>query len=107
MDDYATEVPPRKSLRARPADYLESGVWPDGALSADAPREARLAAAISARLRVAMGERTLRDVARQAELSPQTVANLVQGLSWGDMVTLARLEVVLGVQLWGREHRGR
>lgn len=61
---------------------------------------------MAARLRAAIGDRSVRQVAIEAELSPQTVANLAQGLSWGDMVTIARLERVLGKSLWGAEHRG-
>jgi len=81
-------------------------VWPTGGLRRSAPAEAHLAEAIAERLRAAIGECSVRQVAIEAELSPQTVANLVQGLSWGDMVTIARLERVLGVTLWGEEHRG-
>lgn len=98
-------MPVRKSPRRPPVEYLATGTWPGGRMRKDAPAEARLAEAMAARLRDAIGERSVRQVAIEAELSPQTVANLVQGLSWGDMVTIARLERVLGVTLWGDEHR--
>ncbi len=97
-------MPARKTLLSSPADYLVSGTWPDGRLRKGTPNEALLAVGISRRLRAAVGERPLRDVAREVELSPQTVANLLHGRSWGDAVTVARLESVLKVQLWGDEH---
>jgi hypothetical protein len=99
-------VPIRKSPRRPPVEYLASGAWPNGQIHAKAPAETHLAQAMAGRLRIAIGERSVRQVAIEAELSPQTVANLVQGISWGDMVTIARLERVLGVTLWGDEHRG-
>jgi transcriptional regulator with XRE-family HTH domain len=100
-------VPARRSPLRPPVEYLVSGVWPAGRLGGGAPREARLAQGIARRLRTALAGRTLREVAGEAGLSPQTVANLLHGRSWGDMVTLARLETVLQVALWGDEHRDR
>lgn len=107
QEDWTVRVgamPPRKSLRSAPAEYLSSGSWPDGRLRASAPAEARLAAGMARRLRDGLAERPIRDVARAAELSPQTVVNLLHGATWGDVVSVARLERALGVRLWGTEH---
>ncbi len=97
-------MPPRKSLRPSPAAYLASGEWPEGRLIQSAPPEALLAAGIAQRLRAGLEGWTIRAVAREANLSPQTIVNLLQGATWGDVVTVARLERVLGVHLWGDEH---
>lgn len=43
-------------------------------------------------------------MATSAGVSVGTVSALLAGRTWGDVVTVARLERALGVELWGREH---
>jgi transcriptional regulator with XRE-family HTH domain len=81
-----------------------SGEWPTGALGRNAPEEAKLAAGIARRLAAAQGARSLRQLAAETGVSPGTLSNLLAGRSWGDVVTIARLETGLGVPLWGSEH---
>ena len=100
---YCADVP-RRGIAAEPLAYLASGDWPDGDLRPDAPAEARLAAGVTRRLQAAVGDRSLRAVARDADISVGTLSNLLAGRTWGDLVTVARLETALGVELWGREH---
>lgn len=95
---------PERGIAKEPRAYLAEGEWPSGQLVGDAPPEARLAAGLARRLKEAVGERSLRSVARDSGLSVGTVANVVAGRSWGDLVTVARLERALDVELWGREH---
>ena len=49
--------------------------------------------------------RTARAVAEAAGIAPATVTNILNGKSWCDIDTLARLERALGAKLWGNEHR--
>lgn len=70
-----------------------------------APPEARLLAGIASRLSVAMAGTTLRTVSKEADVSLGAISNLLNGKTWGDVVTVARLEKALGVPLWGQEHR--
>lgn len=95
----------RRGLRKHPRDYLTEGSsWPSGSLVEDAPAEALLAQAVSRRLRIARSG-SIRSIAREAGISAQAVINIRDGATWGDLPTIARLEIVLDSTLWGREHR--
>jgi hypothetical protein len=102
---YGESMPTRARLASAPAEYLLAGEsWPTGRLAKSAPPEATLAAGIASRMVEAMGGLSIRELARRSDVSPQTVSNLLAGRSWGDLVTLARIERALGVSLWGVEH---
>ena len=95
----------RRGLLAHPRDYLaEGGSWPDGPLVEDAPAEALLARGVADRLRSAQ-RGSIRSIAREAGISVQAVINIRDGTTWGDLPTIARLEIALDATLWGREHR--
>ena len=98
-------MPARTGLAASPAEYLLAGeAWPTGRLAKSAPPEAALVAGIASRMLGAMEGLSIRELARRSDVSPQTVSNLLAGRTWGDVVTLARIERTLGVPLWGVEH---
>ena len=46
-----------------------------------------------------------REIAELAGLSHQTVLNVLNGNTWWDAITIARLERALDTKLWGEEHR--
>lgn len=106
-------MPSRRDLRSRPCDYLSpSGVWPDGPFVADTPREAFFAAGVAQRLRELCDRHrtqgvTVTAVAERANLSTQTLFNLLQGTTWGDLPSIYRLEVALGAALWHNPDIGR
>ena len=106
MGRYCPAVPARRDLRSRPRDYLSaSGLWPDGPFDVDTPREAFFVVGVARRLRDLCDEHSTRgvtvtEVAQRANLSTQTVFNLLQGNSWGDLPSIYRLEVALGAALW-------
>lgn len=96
----------RRGLLAHPRDYLADGqTWPYGRLVGHAPPPARLAQGLSRRLHAAKADESVRSVAGAAEVSPQAVLNLLNGTTWGDLPTIARIEAALHTNLWGREHR--
>ena len=98
-------MPPHTKLKGPPFTYLApGGVWPDGPLVDDAPAEALLAQAIAKRIHEARGDRSGRDIAREAKISPTTVSKYLKGKTWGDLPTLCRIELAVGTQLWGDEH---
>ena len=92
--------------RHRPVTYLEkNGYFPDGPFRRDTPREVFLAAALAKRLHKLIGKESIRYIAKRADLSPQTVHNILKGTTWPDLRTIARLEIIFPYQLWGSEHR--
>ena len=89
-----------------PRDYLFEGAqWPDGRLQLLAPPEARLLKGIASRLKEAVGDKSLREVAKECGVAPQTVHNILAGTTWAHVLSVARLERGLNVELWGGEHR--
>lgn len=89
--------PRQRGLRA-PADYLSSGEWPSGGLRG--PVEVEYARQLALRLQEAIGDRTVREVARSADVSHSTIAAVLSGQRWPDMATVAKLEVALASDLW-------
>lgn len=80
-------------------------MWPLGPFDDGAPREALFAVGVARRLRVLCEEAAARGVtvtavAGRANLSVQTVFNLLEGKTWGDLPSIYRLEVALGAVLW-------
>lgn len=63
-----------------------------------------LLAGIVRRLAPEVEKSSLRAVSRDANVSLGALSYLLNGKTWGDFVTLARLEQAVGVQLWGDEH---
>lgn len=76
------------------------GTWPDGRILAKAPVAARYAAHIARELRTQLDGRPASEIAAAAGLAKSTVYDLINGTTWGDMVSLAKLEQVLGARLW-------
>ncbi|GAA1230541.1 hypothetical protein GCM10009588_04140 [Microbacterium phyllosphaerae] len=87
----------RKGPRATPA--MHSSKWPDGP-SADPAGEA--ARRFALRLREAIGERSVRSVARDAGLNEGTIRKILSGQSWADFHTIWTLESALGTELYTR-----
>ena len=81
-----------------PASYTSMGDWPRGAV--DGPRVVLYAQAFAQALQEAVGSRSIRDVARAADLSHTTLLAVLHGERWPDMVTIAKLEETLQVELW-------
>ncbi|WP_104199434.1 helix-turn-helix transcriptional regulator [Cryobacterium sp. Y29] len=51
-------------------------------------------------LRGAMGSRSIREVARETGVDRASIGALLNGLSWPDIATLAKLELGLKASLW-------
>ena len=70
---------PGKRIPA-PRDYLVAEAqWPDGLLRSVAPPEALLLKGIASRLKKAVGDKSLREVAKECGVAPQTVHNILAG----------------------------
>ena len=75
------------------------------ALRCKAPDEARLVQELVKRLRDAMGDRGLEKIEELSGVNKTSISRLLRGESWGTLPVIARLEQVLGEDLWGDEHR--
>jgi len=69
-------------------------------LRGDAPIAARYAFELSKRLWEATEGRALAVVAEEADIARSTLYDLLQGRTWADLQTLAKLEMTLGSRLW-------
>ena len=101
-------MPPPPRTREHPAAFLEEhGSFPEGPFTREMPREGHLAAALAIRLRGGIGNWPIRYVGAISGLNHQTIRNILNGTTWPDLRTIARLEVALKTRLWGTEHRKR
>ena len=104
-DDPASKYT-RLGLRRQPKDHLIEGhAWPEGRLTGKAPKEARLVQELVKRLKDAMGNRGLEEIEKMSGVNKTSISRLLRGESWGTLPVIARLEQVLGEDLWGDEHR--
>lgn len=83
--------------RATPATL--SPQWPDEP-SADPAGEAARRFAVN--LRDAIGDRSVRAVAREAGLNEGTIRKILLGKTWADLHTIWSLESTLDTQLYSR-----
>lgn len=83
-----------RTPRSRPRELSPS--WPD-VESVD--RHAEVARQYALSLRSAIGDRSIRSVARDAGLDEGTLRRVLAGQSWPDLNTVSRLSECLGVGL--------
>ncbi|MYC47809.1 MAG: helix-turn-helix transcriptional regulator [Chloroflexi bacterium] len=96
----------RLKLRRQPKDHLVEGhAWPEGRLRRSSPKEVLLVQELVKRLRAAMGDRGLEEIEELSGVNKTSISRLLRGESWGTLPVIARLERVLGEDLWGTEHR--
>jgi len=81
-----------------------AGSWPDGDLLPEAPPEAWTAQAITVALQRAVLATSPRSLAAEADLAHTTIYDLLTGRTYGDVITIARLEAALGLALWPRRY---
>jgi ribosome-binding protein aMBF1 (putative translation factor) len=97
-------VPQGDKRSLKPFKYVVEGVWPHAVL--DDHHGARVAQEVAARLRRAIDARgwSIAEVSRRTGVSRMTITQVLDGVVWCDLLTIANLEKALGVDLWpGRE----
>lgn len=88
-----------RTARRKPNEIVRS--WPT-VKSSDPIGE--VARRFTLNLREAIGDRSVRAAARAADLNHVTLVAILEGRTWPDMETIAKLELYLGVDLWpGRQ----
>ncbi|MFJ5122366.1 helix-turn-helix domain-containing protein [Kitasatospora sp. NPDC088548] len=92
---------PGDSPRAlSPRAFVLTGIWPDAALAEH--HGARVAQALARRLAMVMSDRSIsaNRLARDSGINRQTIANVLAGSGWPDLLTIASLERALETDLW-------
>ena len=97
----------RRTRAPHPAELIARGDWPTGQLVDGAPEEAHYAQGIARNLERALQGLSIREIAKAAGLSHSTVYDLLNGVTYGEVITIARLEDVLGTRLWPSRQRPR
>lgn len=101
-----TERPVGRPKRLKPIEYLDDpSTWPEGPYIEGYPLELRLSVHLAKRLQAAIEGKDKEYIAYLCDISEQTIDNIAKGRSWGDLPTIARLEMALQRRLWGYEHR--
>ena len=59
---------------------------------------------IARRLKNACENRSMRSVARDADMDKKTIINILNGTTWCEVPTIYRLEKALQIHLWSRRH---
>ncbi|WP_419929638.1 helix-turn-helix domain-containing protein [Candidatus Poriferisocius sp.] len=103
---------PGRRPKHPPRHWSISGEWPNAPLREGAPPSAALARGVASRLQRALehnransrGPGSARKAAAATGLSITTITNILRGISWPDIDTVARLEKALDASLWGDEH---
>lgn len=95
-------MPSRRGLTGAPRDQLVAGRWPDGTVTGPAAVAQQLARRLAAELD--RQRRSVRQLARDADLQHSTVLALLSGQRWPDFVTVVKLEDALGADLWPRRY---
>ncbi|WP_246430633.1 helix-turn-helix domain-containing protein [Streptomyces rectiverticillatus] len=93
-------MPGDSSRALAPRTFVLDGQWPDAALAGH--HGARVAQALARRLAAAMRERGLsaNRLAAASGVNRQTIANVLAGATWPDLLTIASLEAALDAELW-------
>ena len=90
-----------RPARLSPRDHVDD--WPDSAAVDPVAEVARL---FAVNLRAAIGDTSLRETGAAVGVDHSTILAILQGRSWPDLATIAKLEGGLGVDLWpGRVDR--
>ena len=101
----------RRTLESQPCAYLAPGeTWPEGHLVDDAPAAAHFARRLALQLKQECknaGNLSMHALAKQADVNPQTVANLLSGKTWGEIPTIFQLETAIKQKLWPHDHLAR
>lgn len=93
-------MPGDSSRALAPRAFVLSGAWPDAALADH--HGARVAQALARRLAATMDRRGIsaNRLARSSGINRQTIANVLAGSGWPDLLTIASLELALEADLW-------
>ncbi len=84
-----------RPVRLQPRDLVTG--WPDTPGADPIGEVARL---FAQNLRNALGDRSVRAAARDAGVDHTTILAVLDGRTWPDLATIAKLELGFGADLW-------
>jgi hypothetical protein len=94
-------MPRRSREYGTPKSWVTAGgQWPDGPFRSDAPAIVGYARDIALALGEATAGRNKAELCTAAGIERSTLYDLLGGNTWADLITLAKLEGVLGRTLW-------
>ena len=94
---------PRRSDRdGAPREWLVEGEWPDGEFREDTPDTVAYAVEIAQALDRALRGKSKSTVASDAQVQRTVVYRILDGASWPDTLSIAKLELTLDANLWPR-----
>src|SRR5665811_51700 len=96
---YRLGMPRGRSIDGKPIDYFAGGAWPFDPVEG-APEAVEYARLLAMNLTRAIGDRSIREVGELAGLDHTTVAAILKGSRWAELVTIAKLEQALETRLW-------
>lgn len=85
------------SRPSRPHPHELADGWPE--VPAVDPT-AEVARQLAQNLRAAIGDRSVRSAARDTDVDHATISAILNGKTWPDLYTIAKLERGLGADLW-------
>ncbi|MFJ6897496.1 helix-turn-helix domain-containing protein [Streptomyces hokutonensis] len=93
-------MPGGKRRGKKPSEYVTDGVWPYAVM--DELLGARVAQAVARALAEAMERQKIsaNALAQASDVNRQVIANVLAGVVWPDLLTVASLEGALGERLW-------
>jgi hypothetical protein len=101
---YPWPVPRRSRSYLTPAAWVaDGGAWPDGPFSAEAPAVVAYAVHWARTLDAALEGVNRSRLCETIEIRRDTLYDLLNGGTWGDTITLMKLERELGITLWPPE----
>ncbi|GAB3868902.1 hypothetical protein GCM10028801_45500 [Nocardioides maradonensis] len=80
-----------------------AGSWPDGEFDEDAPEAVAYAVEISKALERALQGKNKSAIATDARIERTVLYRILQGNSWPDTLSIAKLELSLAESLWPAE----
>ncbi|MEZ0579296.1 hypothetical protein [Nocardioides sp. MH1] len=83
-----------------PCRWLASGTWPDGEFQQDSPDAVAYAVEIARALEAALEGKNKSAVASHARIERTVLYRILQGTSWPDTLSIAKLELALDTSLW-------
>jgi hypothetical protein len=93
-------MPRRSTEYGKPCDWVAEGEWPTGVFRPDTPDIVAYPLALAEGLRSALGGINKSQLCADAHIERSTLYDILDGNTWADLVTIAKIETSLGKRIW-------